>query len=142
MTDPLSILSTLSGADWTALAAFVGLGAYTSVFTKFITHFRASKWDHPTAMARFAVTAVSLLTAASQYILKPGTGSTAHILTLVIEHAAFILTAAHLWYWLSVQPLYTSFLGLLEDAAKWRAATKPQPTAAAAGVVQPEQIQV
>lgn len=144
MTDPINVLTTLTPADWTALLGFLGVGGANSVVTKVIVHLRQEKWlNHPTAMARFVVVAVCVITAAMQYVVGGGSNLTvARVVTLIVEHAAWLLAIAHFWFWLTVQPAYKYFLGLLEDAAKWRASTAPQPTAGAAGVVQPGQTEV
>lgn len=141
--DPLNVLNSLTPADWTALLGFLGVGGANSVVTKFITHLRGEKWLHPVAMARFVIVMVCLATAASQYILGGGSNlQWQRIVVLIVEHAAWLVSIAHFWYWLTVQPAYKYFLGLLEDAAKWRASTAVQPTAAAAGVVTPGQTEV
>lgn len=139
----LNLLHSLTPADWTALLGFLGVGGANSVVTKVVTHLRSEKWLHPAAMARFIIVTVCVMTAASQYILGGGTNLTwQRVVVLIVEHAGWLIAIAHFWYWLSVQPAYTYFLGIVEDAAKWRAAVKPQSTAAAAGAVKPGQIEV
>ena len=130
----LTSLSSIPTADWTALGSWLLAGGGSSVITQLIKHFRQDAWLEKSekragAMAVIVLSVVSLLSSAAYYILFTPNAA----LSTLAGHFAFIVAAAHFWYWLSVKPIYKQVITLLEDAAKWRSATTPQSTAAIAG---------
>lgn len=131
----LNTLFNTPGADYTAFLLFIAAGAGVSIVTQVIRHFKGlTKYEkeHQVAISRALVTGMSLATGAAEYILNNGSGP---ILATVLKHCAIILSAAHLVYWVSVNPFYTKkVLPFLEDMAMIKQIRAPQPATDSAGV--------
>ena len=132
--DLVSILNTITNVpsgDITAFLSFTGAGAGISYVLQLLRHYKG--WTsftndlekHATLYSRIALSVLSFVVAGAEYILNHGQGP---VLSTILKHFAFLLTAAHFVYWCTTQPAYAKVTKLLNDAENYRAMTAPQLT--------------